>query len=216
MLHHHKGFFDQRAQQVDHVVGRERVRAANGFRGAKIEAAGKDTQSVEENLFLLLQQIVGPAHQRAQCLLPLQRDAAATGQQLEPIVKARIDLANRQRPHSGRGQLQCQGYTVESGTEVGDRRCVALSQRKARLLQTRPLNKQLHRLRAQQALHSRYGQAPSTAERDRPALRESSSLRGWSPECASAARHAAAHPQDSRTPPQGARSCRSRTEACDP
>ena len=96
LLEHDQRLLDERSDQIEDILRRDRLRAADRLGCLQVETAGEDAQPVEDDLLVLLQQIVGPAHQRPQRLLALQCDATAAGEEFEAIVQSGVDVAYRQ------------------------------------------------------------------------------------------------------------------------
>ena len=82
---HHERLLDQRLQQVEHVLGGERLDAAHRFGRGEIEAADEHAEPVEHDLLFGREQLVRPVDEGAQGLLPLLQDARAAGQQLVAV-----------------------------------------------------------------------------------------------------------------------------------
>ncbi len=116
--------------EIEDVLGRERIRAADFLGRREIEAAGEDAQALEQPLLVLVQQVVRPRDQRAQRLLALEQHAAAAGEQLEAVVQALVDVLDGQRAHPRGGELQRERNALEAGARA--RRPPALRARSAR------------------------------------------------------------------------------------
>ena len=87
-------FSTSEPEQVDDVEVLERLHAAHLLGRCQVEAADEDRQAAQDALLVLVQQLVGPVHQRAQRLLPLLQHAAAAGEQLVAILQPGVDVGH--------------------------------------------------------------------------------------------------------------------------
>jgi len=110
--------------------------------GAPSPAAGKHRTPIEESLFRLVQQIVAPIDQRAQCLLAPQRRSALSRQEAKSLVKPAVDLLHWQRAHASRCKLNGKRDSVEMVADGGQGQTVLLGNREPRLVELRPLDEQ--------------------------------------------------------------------------
>ena len=150
LVDHHQRLVDERGQQIENIVRRQRVGATNCLGGLDVESADEDAEAFEQPLLGLLQQIVRPRDQRAQRLLALQQYATAAGQQLEAILQPLVDVVDGQRAHPRSGELQRERNALEARDEFGHRGRFLLGQRESRLLQLCPVHEKLHRCRTRQ------------------------------------------------------------------
>ena len=122
-----EGFVDQRSEQVQDVLRRKRLGAANDFRSSQIEAADEHPESCEQRLLPRCQQVVGPVDQRPQRLLALLQHAGTAGQDLVAVLQPIVDLGDGQRAHARRGQLERERNAFESRDQFRDRGACATS-----------------------------------------------------------------------------------------
>ncbi len=140
LVGHHKRLLHQRSHEVEHVGGLQRISAADLLGRLDVEAARKYRETAQHRPLRCGQQVVGPVHQRAQCLLPFQQHASAASQQLVAVFQSRIDIGHTHCAHARGGQLQRQRYAVEPGHQLGHRRCLVLGQHERRLVRLRALD----------------------------------------------------------------------------
>ena len=139
------------------------------FRGGEVRAAGEHREPVQRLAFGVVEQVVGPVDRVAQRLVPLQRRAAAPGEQLEALIEPRDQILGGQRPHARRGQLDRERDPVEATTELRDRARVAIGEREVALRVLRAIHEQPHRVRSREHLERRV-RAGEAERRDRDDL----------------------------------------------
>src|SRR5262249_5223539 len=87
--------------------------ASHGLRGLQGGTSDEHRQSIEEGLFSSGEQVVAPVEGGAQRLLTRERDAAASGQEVESVVEPRRELLYGESAQSRRRQLQGQRDAVQ-------------------------------------------------------------------------------------------------------
>ena len=103
----------QRAEQVGDVEDLEVAEAAHRLGGVQVEALGEHRQPPQQRLLGPGQQRIGPLDRRPQGLLPLQRGAAAPGQQPEALVQPVVQAGQGHRAQPGGGQLDGERHAVQ-------------------------------------------------------------------------------------------------------
>jgi hypothetical protein len=101
---------------------------------------------LQQPLFRIVQQVVTPVDQRAQCLLAWQRRSRAARQQSETLVQLAVDLFERKVPRPRCRQLNGQRDAVQSVADGGERRSVLVGDLKIRAGEQGPIGEQLHRI----------------------------------------------------------------------
>ena len=103
----------RRARRSATVVPFHTRTAAHGFAGREREPAGEHRCPLEHEALRFGQQRVAPVDDRPQRLLARRCGARTSGEQAEPVVEAGQQVARRERPHPGRGQLDRQWEPVQ-------------------------------------------------------------------------------------------------------
>ena len=155
LLHHDERVFDQRGQQVEHVVGLDLVAiGAHRLGSCQIEATGKHRQPLQHGALRRAEQVVRPVDQAAQRLLALVAHPAAAGEQLEAVLQAAVDLRHRHRAQPRRGQFERQRDAFQACHQFGHRRGLGLGELEVGPLLLRALDEQAHRGRARERRHA--------------------------------------------------------------
>ncbi len=152
LFQHHQRLLDQRADEVEHVVAGQRVRATDLLGGRHVEAADEDAEPAEEGLLRLGQQLVRPVDKRTKRLLPFLEHAGAAGEDLVAVLEPGVDIGHRQRTHPRRRQFERQRDALEAHHQFRHRGCFALVQREGRLVRLGALDEQTNRGRPRQGL----------------------------------------------------------------
>ena len=116
----HQRLVDQRPKMVGDVGGGDLVVGAHHFGRRQVAAAGEHREPFEDALLVVEQELVAPIDDGTQRLLSGQGRARPARQQAEPIVEPRGDLGERERPGTGRRQLDRQRQPVEPSADLGD------------------------------------------------------------------------------------------------
>jgi hypothetical protein len=128
-------------------------------RWRQLAAAGEDRQAIEEQAFLLEQQVVAPVHHGSQGLLAEHGGPGTTGQQPETVVEPFRQRRQGKGTEAGGRQLDGQGKPVQpaayflhdlSGLPVGT---------EAGLHRPGPVDEELHGDRFRQASHRNHNLA---------------------------------------------------------
>ena len=80
--------------EVEDVVARQRIDAADRFGRREIEAAREYCDAREQDLLVVLQQVVRPVDERAQRLLARLQRSVAASQQLVAILQPLVDVGD--------------------------------------------------------------------------------------------------------------------------
>ena len=102
------------------------VVAADRLGGCQPAAAGKHGKPVEQDAFVVEQQVVAPVHHRPQRLLAGQGGSGPSGEEPEPILEALRHRGHCQCAESGGRELDRQGQAIESATDVLDNHAGAI------------------------------------------------------------------------------------------
>jgi hypothetical protein len=130
-----EALLDERLQRVE-------VGPGHLLRCFEAEVAREAAEPGEDVLLLGREQVVAPPDRPSQRPLPLGRVARAAGQERQAAVQALEDLAGRERPHAGGGELERQRQVVDP---TADRENV-LVRLEVRLHRSRPREEEADRL----------------------------------------------------------------------
>ncbi len=155
LLRHDERLVDQRCEEVQHVVGCQGFHAAHLLGRFEIEASGEHAQAIEQDLLVRLQQVIRPRDQGAQRLLALEDHPPATGEQLEAVAQARVDVGEREGAHACRGELQREWYPFEPRHDLGHRRRFPLAKLECRLVRARAIDEEAYGIRLSQRVDRR-------------------------------------------------------------
>ena len=100
---------DEMTQRVDDVQLVQVVPGQHRLRGLQVTAAGEYRQTVQRLLLGQVEQVVGPVDRAPQCLVPLERGTAPTGQELEPLIESSDEILRRQRTHPAAASSMARG-----------------------------------------------------------------------------------------------------------
>ena len=117
---HHERPVHQRGEAVEHLdlVGAFALHRHGITQG---ERPGEHRQPSEEPLLVGFEEPVRPLHGRLEGLVARHGRAPAAREQPEPLAEVVGDVLRRHRRHPCRGQLDGQGYPVESPADLVDR-----------------------------------------------------------------------------------------------
>jgi hypothetical protein len=128
---------NEAVDDVDDVVGKDRLAGRHGPHRIQRERAGEDRQPVEDGPLRFAEQVVGPLERGAQRPVALGAHTPAARQQPEHVVETLGDLGRAQRSRPRRGELDGQRNAVETSTDANDGIHVAVGvERRAGLLRS--------------------------------------------------------------------------------
>src|ERR1700686_671634 len=127
-------FVDKVREKVEDSLAFDALAGADGLGRIEVPTPDKNGQSPKENTLGIIEQVVAPVDQGAQCLLAGQDRAAATGEEAESVIESRGHLRDRQNPDAGGRELERKGYAVESAADPDDIGGVLLREGKRRLI----------------------------------------------------------------------------------
>jgi hypothetical protein len=181
------------------------------------EVPRERAEALQERLLTLVEQVVAPVHCFAQ--RPVSRDCGSrtSSENAKRVVEARCDLLRRERAHASRDELDGEGKTVETPTDLRNRGGIDGRQSERRESGLRTIHEQLRRWRVRDPIDRLF-----IAGRHCEARYQPCALATYT-QCF-AARHErvqSGQPRRSdstrRPPPaRGARSCRARAAAALP
>ncbi len=111
---------DEVREDVDDILGGDPRRGAHGLGGRKVEGAGEDREVPEGHLLLVEEQLVAPLDGGPEGAVSVRGVAVPAGEQLEPVMQACRDLANRERLDARGGELDRQRQAIELRAHVLD------------------------------------------------------------------------------------------------
>ena len=111
----------------------------------EVEPTGEHRIPVQQGLLRVVEQVIGPLHGVAQCVMVF-RPAPGADQQPKPLIESITHLGYRHRRHPGSRQLDGQRDTVESSADL-HHRIRLIDHREARSDGPRAFDEQLHRSR---------------------------------------------------------------------
>ena len=144
-LGQHQRFIDQRREHIEHVEFVKVIAGAEPGRALQSEPVDKDAETAKEPALPLIEQVVTPVDERAQCLLPRQSVAASAGQHPEPLVEPFAELARTERPHPRCRKFDGKGNAVEPPADVGHDRRVLVGERELLIGAQRALHEECNR-----------------------------------------------------------------------
>jgi hypothetical protein len=121
------------------------------------EAAREDTQSLQEALLGLVEQVVGPVDRRAQRLVAFDRPTTTAAEHPEAVIQTRRELARGQGHDSRRRELDRKGDSVEASAHLRDRVRVRMVESEVLTRRAGALDEQTHGVTARDRLDVRAG-----------------------------------------------------------
>jgi hypothetical protein len=161
VVHLNKGFVDEQAELVEHLVGCDGCGGAHGDVCVVAEVSGEDGQATEYDLFHLGEQVVRPIDGCFQRVLARQGGTGRPGEYVEALVETGGDLGGGEHSDSGGCQFDGQGDAVETAADVGDGRRVGLGEGEAGSCAAGPVYEQLDRLAGCQPVNVGWTAAPA-------------------------------------------------------
>ena len=149
----HEVMGNQTRQQLEDVVGLDRLARAHHFGSFQGAPSRKHRKPVEEPLLGRGEKVVGPVDGGAQCLLPFDRDAPTATEEPEPPVESPRQFTGVHRADPRGRELDRQRHAVEAPAHLHDSVRVGRVQLEARLHGASPIHEQAHRLALAQRRH---------------------------------------------------------------
>ena len=133
LSHSDQRLVHQRQQAGEHICSVQIVAAADLLRCLQTEAADEHGEPTEEVPLGFGEEGITPVQGSLQGLLAGQRRAVPGGQELKLLVETSRDLFDGQSARERRGEFESQRDTVETPTNLDNRRRVCLVWTEARL-----------------------------------------------------------------------------------